>query len=266
MKGIVDFLQKGDVTKPPLLYKYYALNKWTQRIFENNEIYFSSPESFNDPFDSKVTFSYEASRTDRKRFLKQWSEMYRPDLSSKERLHYEKSIRKQKLDLQGVVDGVQKNFLVARNRMGVFSMTEDQKNILMWSHYSAEHTGFCIGLQTDNAFFSRARHVDYDITLPCLNLLEPTWDKLIKQGVKGLLTKAQDWAYEKEWRIVDVDGVGTHVYPSNALNSVILGCRMSPDNKKQIKKWCDSRGSQPTMYEAKEKKKEFGLDIIPISC
>jgi len=160
---------------------------------------------------------------------------------------------------------VQKNFMDARRRMGVFSMTEDKENILLWSHYAAYHNGFCIELRTDNTFFSRARHVDYDMVLPCLNLLEP-WDKLIKHGVAGLLTKARNWAYEKEWRIIDVDGVGAQKYPSEALSSVILGCKMSPDNKKQVKEWCGARRLRPTLYEAKEKEQEFGLDIIPISC
>ena len=49
-RGIVDVLQEGDITKPPLLYKYYAFNKWTQDIFENDEIYFSLPESFDGSF------------------------------------------------------------------------------------------------------------------------------------------------------------------------------------------------------------------------
>lgn len=98
-----------------------------------------------------------------------------------------------------------------------------------------------------------------------MDLLEP-WDRLITQGAEGLLTKAQDWAYEKEWRIVDVDGVGTQKYPSEALSGVILGCKMSPDNKKQVKEWCGARRLRPTLYEAKEKEQEFGLDITPISC
>ncbi len=263
-RGLVDVLQEGDITKPPLLYKYYALNEWTQDIFENNEIYFSSPESFNDPFDSKMRFSSEGSRTDIKCFIRTWGPKHRPDLSRKQHLEYEKSLMKPGSAFQLIQEYVQENFLAYRGRMGVFSMTEERENILMWSHYAAEHTGFCIELQTDNNFFSRARHVEYDIDLPCLDLLEPMWDKQIAQGVAGLLTKARNWAYEKEWRIVDVDGVGAKKYPPEALSSVILGCKMSRDNKKQIKEWCGTRRLRPALYEAKEKEQEFGLDIIPV--
>lgn len=264
-KGVFDFLQASDITKPPFLYKYYAFDEWTNRIFENNEIYLSSPESFNDPFDSKIRFIYEGSRTDRKRFIKEWSKKHRPELSRKDRLVYEKSIRKKGLDLRWMADVVQDDFMAIRNRIGVFSMSGDKKNILMWSHYANENAGFCVEFRTNNAFFSRARPVEYDRVLPYLNLLEPMWDKLITKAILGLLTKAQDWAYEKEWRIVDVNGCGIHEYPSEALSSVILGCKISLEKKKRIKEWCCARELRPALYEAKEKEQEFGFDIISLS-
>lgn len=152
-RGIVDVLQEGDDTKPLLLYKYYPFNKWTQRIFENNEIYFSSPVSFNDPFDSKMRFNSKGTITDMKLFIRTWGPKSRPDLSRKQLREYEKSLMKQGLDFQEISKGVQKNFIDARRHMGVFSMTKDRENILMWSHYTAEHTGFCIELRTDNTFF-----------------------------------------------------------------------------------------------------------------
>jgi hypothetical protein len=263
-RGIVDVLQESGVAIPPLLYKYYAIDEWTERIFKNTELYFSSPVSFNDPFDSKISFIYAGSRNDRKRFLKKWSEVHRPDLPRKDRLGYEKRIRKQGLDIQAMAPGIQKKFMAARRRMGVFCMTEDRENILMWSHYATEHKGFCIEFRTDNAFFSRARAVQYDITVPCVNLLEP-WDNLITKGAVGLLTKAEDWRYEKEWRIVKIDGTGVQICPAEALSGVILGCRMLAETKRQIKEWCRECQSRPTLYEAKEKAQEFGLDIVPLT-
>jgi hypothetical protein len=264
IRGIVDVLEDNNISTPPLLYKYYAFNNFTQRIFKNNEIYFSSPESFNDPFDSKIRLIYEGTRSDRKRFFREWSNRSYPDLPRKELLAREKRILKQGLD-QGIKEYAHKQFMVHRGRMGVFSMTEDRENILMWSHYAAEHTGFCIGFRTNNTFFSRARRVEYDKVLPCVNLLEAMWDELITKGAFGLLTKALDWSYEKEWRIVNINGVGIHKYPCEALSSVILGCKMSPENSKRIKEWCNASKIRHTLYEAKEKEHEFGLDIISLS-
>src|SRR5665811_136131 len=41
------------------LYKYVPFNEWSQNIFERNEVFFQSPDSFNDTFDSKIAFIYE---------------------------------------------------------------------------------------------------------------------------------------------------------------------------------------------------------------
>jgi len=128
MRGIVDALQDGEGPKPKSLYKHCAFNEWTRRIFESNEIYFSSPESFNDPFDSKFELIYEGTKADRKRFFRDWSVKHRPDLSRKEHLALEKRIIKQGLD-QRMADGSRKHFMAARNRMGVFCMAEDRENI-----------------------------------------------------------------------------------------------------------------------------------------
>ncbi len=49
---------------PGFLYKYCKLNEsnreWIQQIFTKNEIYFASPEQFNDPFDCRVQASFDA--------------------------------------------------------------------------------------------------------------------------------------------------------------------------------------------------------------
>jgi hypothetical protein len=57
LKGVVHILQ--DQTVPPLglLYRYGAFDKWTHRIFQNDELYFQSPDSFNDPVDSVIRFT-----------------------------------------------------------------------------------------------------------------------------------------------------------------------------------------------------------------
>jgi hypothetical protein len=40
---------------------------------------------------------------------------------------------------------------------------------------------------------------------------------------------------------------------------------MNKKNREQINRWCRERKPRPTLYEAKEKRTEFGLDITPIS-
>ena len=79
------------------------------------------------------------------------------------------------------------------------------------------------------------------------------------------MSKAKDWEYEKEWRLIDPGpGPGTREYPTESLAGVILGCRMDEKNRKQIQDWCQERDHPPKLFEAKEKRTKYGLDIIPI--
>jgi hypothetical protein len=144
-------------------------------------------------------------------------------------------------------------------------MTEKKDNILMWAHYAGQHAGFCLEFRTDNPFFSRVRPVTYCRYLPKQDLVEfLTVD--IRRLPLYLVTKAEDWAYEKEWRLGDPGSrAGPREYPPESLTGVILGCRMDEKNREQIKEWCREREPRPMLYEAKERRSEFGLDINPIS-
>jgi len=50
---------------PIYLYKFRSLSndqeEWVQRIFQHNELWFSAPKDFNDPFDCLPVQSFEAS-------------------------------------------------------------------------------------------------------------------------------------------------------------------------------------------------------------
>lgn len=259
-------LQDTDIPTPPVLYKYYAFDEWTHNIFERNEIYFQSPDCFNDPFDSKISTTYEGTEKQRiSRLIEFWRKGPAKDGKEEDlRLQAVDVVRKCQ-DIPLILRTLERSVERRRKQMGIFCMTSEPDNILMWSHYAEAHTGFCLAFNTGNRFFSRALPIKdegYRIDRPCLNLIEPIDPDKI---VEALLTKAIGWKYEHEWRIVDhKNGPGVQIYPSEALSSVILGCRISPENRQRITQWCLARKPRPTLYWAEEKDREFGIDIIPI--
>ena len=160
-KGIKDILQESSEIVPKILYRYYKFDEYTERIFKNNEVYFQSPAKFNDPFDSKITFFYKCSKTQEKKYLREWARNYRPDiyLLRKKYLQLEKKIKKEGIETHHIINNAKNDFQKYRKQMGVFCITEKKDNILMWSHYTNSHDGFCIGFNTENPFFSRARRI-----------------------------------------------------------------------------------------------------------
>lgn len=270
LRGIIDVLHDSTASVPPKLYKYGHMEDddrihYAKEVFEDNRVFFSSPDCFNDPFDSVIRWVGEGSKTEWKRFFREWSLRYRPDQKRTEHLRYEKEFFRLSTYRQELVKKLEAGIMAKRRQFGVFCVTRKKDNILMWAHYADNHRGFCLEFQTGNSFFARAKEVHYGDELPQANVLAP-WDNLIEHAANALLIKAKDWEYEEEWRIIDLDnGPGVQKYPPESISGVILGSRISARDRQQIKEWCKNREPQPTLYEARIKAKEFGLDIVPIS-
>jgi hypothetical protein len=265
----LDFEVYNSIQRPRLLYKYFKYHapdkcEWTQRIFKNNEIYFAAPKDFNDPFDSVRRFIYPRSTTEREHIWKAGLCLSFPQVPKVIMDDQVRELVRAGNDISHMETVCEKLTYQMQNENAVFCMTEKKDNILMWAHYADQHAGFCLEFETDNPFFSRVRPVIYRRCLPKQDLVEfLTTD--ISPLPLYLVTKAEDWAYEKEWRLAEP---GTHPgqrkYPPSSLTGVIFGCRMDEKNKEQIKLWCRERETHPMLYEAKEKENEFGLDIISI--
>jgi hypothetical protein len=92
------------------------------------------------------------------------------------------------------------------NALGVLSLAQRNDNMPMWAHYSANHSGFAIGLRSDGGPLTRRpgdmasegelRPVVYQaarVMTPCDPLDLPP---------EVLFIKASHWSYEEEWRVV----------------------------------------------------------------
>lgn len=244
------------------MYKYYKFSDYTEQIFTANEIYFPSPNEFNDPFDSKVRHVFEGPRYQKKTFLRERLCRMYPDKSRRE-------------INQMVRTGIKTPFVQAeldrsenghRDKMGIYCMTEKRDNILMWAHYSEHHTGFCLEFDAQNEFFARALEVKYEVKyaskLPTINIAES--DHMDNEQLADrILTKAKDWEYEQEWRIVNHwEGPGIKRFPPSALTGVIMGCRISDAHRTFLTGLVKNRDPRPKVYQAQVKKGEFGLDIV----
>ncbi|MFQ1977485.1 DUF2971 domain-containing protein [Aeromonas veronii] len=102
------------------------------------------------------------------------------------------------------------------SKYGVVSLSETPINLLMWAHYADEHKGICIGFKPDlfDSLDNKRRSiykiesylpqkVNYDSIRPQNIDDEAESSKEIQeQARKQLLTKSNDWMYEKEHRCI----------------------------------------------------------------
>ena len=112
----------------------------------------------------------------------------------------------------------------AASSLGILCLSNTNSNILLWSHYAANHTGVCLGFAATNytPFFGSAQKVKYSRAYPAIDVTSEDHEELAESL---LLTKSEDWQYEKEWRIFDFQGSGVRTFSEHCLREVILGAR-----------------------------------------
>ncbi len=114
---------------------------------------------------------------------------------------------KENLILKRIYDGL--------NEYAIFSLSETPRNLLMWAHYADEHNGVCIGykknifesidnkVETDLGIESYTPiKVNYDNLRPQALSDQPSREKRKKSTLNQLITKSDDWMYEKEHRCI----------------------------------------------------------------
>ena len=143
----------------------------------------------------------------------------------------------------------------------------------MWSHYANGHQGFCVGFDYSKLLELFDRYADDDRLIddhpieycgnyPILNPYEMDDVTLVQR----LLTiKSSDWAYEKEHRLILVGETDKEIIlDEGTIVEVILGCRMSSEHKDEIITVLRQRPTRVRLFQAKEKRKRFGLDFLEI--
>ncbi|MFJ3369750.1 DUF2971 domain-containing protein [Pseudomonas sp. NPDC086251] len=96
--------------------------------------------------------------------------------------------------------------------MRVFCVSEERDNLLMWAHYAQDHTGVVfefLSRPEDDNVLSIAQKVEY-VSSPPPFFTEQEWleSVFITGGFDAealhrryVLRKSMDWNYEKEWRV-----------------------------------------------------------------
>jgi hypothetical protein len=217
------------------MYKYFDIIG-AEAIIENNTLKFSSPDCFNDPFefhDGLVKFDVDKNyikgivrkRTNDKKLIKKFLSDFESDKA-------------------GFIENLINQFRRQKSETKICCFSETNLNILMWSHYSKNHTGACIQFDeamlgktfTGNSLISSVR---YTQKLKALSFSKYR-DKAVTNWV---LTKSKDWEYEKEKRIVLGGNPDTiqRVSPQ-AILKIIFGCKTIEKDLVRISDLIEQKG------------------------
>lgn len=252
------------------LYKYRSLSgqgaEWTKSIVVDSHLHFANPLQFNDPFDSLPRRSVEASYEEKVAWLRKYVRKRNPhyhrgqvEREAKELVSHQDLSMSSERALE-IFDAI---FDSAKRGLGVLSLSARPDHVLLWSHYADCHQGICLRFVAtdDTEFFGAAQEVIYCADRPVLNFFKQTIDQQIDTA---LVTKADFWSYEQEWRIFSHEvGPGQHPYPASLLDGIILGLRTPPDVEASVRSWVHDRHPRVELLRASMHPERFGLEIIP---
>jgi len=246
------------------LYKYGKLSDHSESLFTTPTIWFSSPSALNDPFECRPWFTFNGTEGQFLDLLETVARRHFPNntpeqISAEARRLYangnHKSSQFEEMFRAGVID------MLSRH-VGLCCLSRGNTNILMWSHYAADHTGFCLEFAATDytPFFGEAQEVKYANGFPVVDFFNTPHDLQVDLI---FLTKFAGWQYEEEYRIVDHQaGSGLHSYPVELLKSVTFGLRMLEENKQKIREWLGRRGTKVKLYQALIDQRDFKITLV----
>lgn len=217
------------------LYKHVPFSDGSLCIIKDGTLKFTPPSEFNDPFGCVygITENHFQSSSELKRLFERhgWdsiSPARRIDLARRSKF----------LQSKAMDDGSYfENFYT---KFGICCLNHNPLNILMWSHYADNHRGILIEFKFSKKELNSDRTfqdfypipVVYSESLPLISREDRYSENPTLIMQKTVLTKAIDWGYEKEFRILK-HGIESAIneYPSQrVLSSIVCGYKMKQES------------------------------------
>ncbi|TNJ08972.1 DUF2971 domain-containing protein [Aeromonas veronii] len=193
------------------LFKY---SSYIERFFTEPSIKLSNIKALNDPFESEINKHIldRIVNTVRHHKLNKWENFIEAKLTRK--------------SLESII-----------GFNGVISYSETPRNLLMWAHYGDQHSGMCVGFNSNvlNYLSNKKKnlHTNLSVYKPIKvnydsRRIDPTEIADKKDVLKDILisyltTKSDEWIYEKEHRSIISAHHVDEIIVSKNLNIPILG-------------------------------------------
>ncbi|MBN2881807.1 DUF2971 domain-containing protein [Candidatus Woesearchaeota archaeon] len=251
-----------DLESGKYLFKFCCFNTNSLQILINNTLYFSSPQTLNDPLDSR--FKVEINNP--KNFSEETRKMIRESWFYNDEISYKlkdanlllADIDHQKSFFSFLIGYLQDVY------SGICCFSQKIEDNLLWAHYADEARGLCFVFDKEKLFNSIAKNINRKLYLlrkdsidyrgvgsANITLLE---NGEIEYTTKHLFSKTNHWSHEKEYRVICEIKEGNKFFPlapvefnrfkifdEECLKYVVLGERMRREHAEMVMNICKSR-------------------------
>ncbi|WP_137905813.1 DUF2971 domain-containing protein [Chryseobacterium sp. 2VB] len=209
------------------------------RCLLNNQLWFSSLKYLNDPFEGVFQIDNYASSA---------IKLFKKNINIKK-------VEKLKIDV----------IKMMQDTCGILSLTTDNQNLLMWSHYTNNQKGYCLEFDLEPGNFIgynnkkiNSKNVDfkkvsYSNTYPKTSILNSDHKMIF-----GFKSKC--WNYEKEYRFIS-NNSGLYTHNDGCLKTIYLGSECDFIDEILLCSIAFVKGAK--VYKAKLFSDKFELYFLP---
>ena len=287
---------------PQRLYKYRYFCEGHKDALARNILWRCSPDKFNDPYDTSVYVNVDKclmedrSAEDVVRIAEMASDETPPRRPTPIKKPISVGDWRRKILAETIDNAVDKSgealdlleaieaatggqnermmlYLTERLQSGfsVVSLSEIASSILMWSHYSDAHRGFCVeydfssvspkDLRRRLCFPVYYREKLTDATRYMVHTDVANFNNLFGQYL--CLLKSNEWAYEKEWRMVFPIGPAhaNNEISMPAPSAIILGTRVRSADETWMVEYCNR--TNISLMKMRQRRSSFELEVVP---
>lgn len=209
-------------------------------LLSQDKIYVPTIEQLNDPSEAFVD-----------------NRVYKMQLDLFERFVSKEAVGSFEEGVQGLFDSIRNS--------GIYSLSKEYANELMWAYYANGHNGYAIIFDTEvlaksfeNGKYSGMHELEvkYSSRLPRFNIsiLEMDINKVLSCLVGN---KSNAWKHEAEHRLVFDEGGKCLKIDYRAIKGFVFGCRMNPDDMDYVMKTFSGRDL--TYYQIRLKDDSYDL-------
>lgn len=245
----------------------------------NGEIYFSTCEQLNDPFEMRVKLEMNKNPKERlsgvNKSLKE-SPTFQHIAPAKRLEIARRFSNRLTLDPQSLKNAANSHYERMRKNCYIFCASATRSHPLLWSHYADKHMGICVHLNHKALPFAAAARVDYDKDFPIVTY--PLHDDLSRLMRKSVLTKANYWDYEQEYRLFSIreeendawhlglNWKDEHTALVNPISivGITIGATMPDPKQREIVDYCRKHHPNLTIDRAEIRSRNFGIKFEPL--
>lgn len=249
------------MSNPKTIFKYQSTSMINISNFKQHGLYMASPRLFNDPYDCSVRFRFEDLKEDQLDFFRKNRLKFSNGKRFIEEVNSSSNETLKAILLKGARFALKESIANFLNNYGVCCFSEVKDDILMWGHYSESFKGYCLEFRTEYEPFSKLHKVIYRPDFPTINSLDIYLNEEYSHVNDLFCTKSDNWANEKEWRVLHKEAGTLFHYEPQCLKAIYFGPKIDNSLKEIFCLILKGQNPNVELWQGELSENSFGINF-----